>query len=73
MYQSSTFSDNMQVAIFAPEMNINTAANSRMLAKLIQNIVAKDRDQFIQDAKQATSMQDFINAMGKYRTIQDRI
>ena len=63
----------MQVAIFAPEMNINTPANSRMLAKLIQNIVFKDRDQFIQDAKQATNMQDFINAIGKYRTIHDRI
>jgi hypothetical protein len=54
-------------------MDINTPANSRMLAKLIQNIVAKDRDQFIWDAKHATSMQDFINAMGKYRTIHDRI
>ena len=54
-------------------MNINTPANSRMLAKLIQNIVFKDRDQFIQDAKQATNMQDFINAIGKYRTIHDRI
>jgi hypothetical protein len=54
-------------------MNINTPANSRMLAKLIQNIVAEDRDRFIRDAKQATSIQDFINAMGKYRTIQDRI
>ena len=49
-------------------MNINEPANSRMLAILIQPVIAEDRRKFIQGAEDAKSMDEFIKTLDKYRT-----
>jgi hypothetical protein len=52
-------------------MNINEPVNSRMLAILIQNIVRKDRDQFLEDARNAKDMDAFLKGMVKYGQIEE--
>lgn len=49
-------------------MNINEPANSRMLAILIQPVVAEDRRKFIQGAEEASDMDAFIESLDQYRT-----
>jgi len=41
-------------------MNINEPNNSRQLAAMIQGIKADARDRFIEDARNAESMEAFI-------------
>jgi hypothetical protein len=52
-------------------MNINEPVNSRMLAILIQGVVGEDRDQFLEDARNAKDMDTFIKGMSKYGQIED--
>lgn len=49
-------------------MNINEPANSRMLAILIQPVIAEDRSKFIRGAEEATDMESFIKTLDNYRT-----
>lgn len=50
-------------------MNINEPANSRMLAILIQPVIAEDRRKFIRGAEEAKDMDSFIKTLNDYRTI----
>ena len=49
-------------------MNINEPANSRMLAILIQPVIAEDRQKFIRDAESAKDMNEFMQNLQRYRT-----
>jgi hypothetical protein len=49
-------------------MNINDPAISRMLAILIQPVVAEDRRRFVEGAEQAEDMDSFIESLDEYRT-----
>jgi hypothetical protein len=49
-------------------MNINDPAISRMLAILIQPVVAEDRRRFIEGAEQAEDMDSFIESLDEYET-----
>jgi hypothetical protein len=49
-------------------MNINEPANSRMLAILIQPVIAEDRRKFLRGAQDADDMDSFIKTLDKYRT-----
>jgi tagatose-1,6-bisphosphate aldolase non-catalytic subunit AgaZ/GatZ len=49
-------------------MNINDPAISRMLAILIQPVVAEDRRRFVYDAEQAEDMDSFIESLDEYET-----
>lgn len=48
-------------------MNINDPKISRMLAILIQPVVAEDRRKFIQSAEQAADMGSFVKTFKDYR------
>jgi len=50
-------------------MNINDPAISRMLAILIQPVVAEDRRRFIEGALRAEDMDAFIESLDEYETV----
>jgi hypothetical protein len=52
-------------------MNINEPGNSRMLAILIQPVIAEDRRKFIRAAEDAESMDEFMLTLNDYRTIYE--
>jgi hypothetical protein len=49
-------------------MNINDPAISRMLAILIQPVVAEDRRRFIEVAEQVDDMESFLETLDAYGT-----
>lgn len=49
-------------------MNINEPANSRMLAILIQPVIAEDRPKFLRGAQEAKDMESFIKTLDRYLT-----
>ena len=52
-------------------MDINEPANSRMLAILIQPVIAEDRRKFIRAAEEAEDMDEFTLTLNNYRTIYE--
>lgn len=58
-------------ALLGIPMNIHEPTTSRILAILIRNIHGEDRQEFIEDAENATDMDVFIKGMGKYRTVPE--
>jgi hypothetical protein len=50
-------------------MNINDPTTSQILAILIQNVDAPDREKFRQDAREAANMDVFIKGLGKYKPV----
>ena len=51
-------------------MNINDPDTSRILAILIQPVVAEDRRKFIKAAEKASNMEAFMKTLPDYRTIE---
>ena len=49
-------------------MNIEEPNTSRILAILIQPVIAEDRMKFIADAKAAPDMETFVEGLNNYRT-----
>jgi hypothetical protein len=49
-------------------MDINSPTNSRLLAIFIQNIAAEDRPRFLEDARKAEDMEDFLPLVPKYKS-----
>jgi hypothetical protein len=53
-------------------MNIKEPMNCRVLSILIQNVAGEDRDQFLEDAKGASDMKEFMYGMAKYKRISSK-
>lgn len=50
-------------------MNIKEPMNCRVLSILIQDVSGEDRDQFLEDARNATDMKEFMSGMANYKKI----